>query len=235
MQNVIIKGNETLTDDHYENLTINGYTETEKNLTIENLTVNGFFKCTGNFSCREFVCKGTTRLTGDVSIDNLTCKGALLSSGEKAIKANRIVCSGAVKISSDIQADMFDVKGSFTIKNDGCIKARSINAEGSVAINNTIDAETINSFGFIYAETIIAKSIYIRSKKTPVSKALKQEGVDTTLPLIIGDEVELVNVKAEEVKGKYVKIGANCRIDRVEYSKNIEIDESAKVGETVRI
>ncbi len=235
MEQIVVKGNEKLTKIQYEGLTINGYTETENALEAVSLIVNGFLKCQNRFSCKDFLCKGTTRLMDDVSIENLQCKGALFSSGAKEVKAGRITCQGAVKLSSDLVIDTLDVTGSFSIRNEGCIKARAINAEGSVAVNNTIEAETINSFGFIYADTIIAKSIYIRSKKTPVSKALKSEGVDTTIPTIIGDEIELVNVRVHEVKGKYIKIGPNCKIDKIEYSRNLAIDESAKVEEIIKI
>ena len=139
------------------------------------------------------------------------------------------------KLSSGLKTDTLDVKGSFTIRNEGSITARAINAEGSVSVNQLIKAETIDSFGFIYADTIIAKNIYIRSKNTRVARMLKSEGVDVTLPLVIGDYIELINVKAHEVRGKHIKIGPNCRIDRVEYHKTLEVDPTSRVDETEQV
>ena len=41
---------------------------------------------------------------------------------------------------------------------------------------------------------------------------------------IEGDDIELENVEAEIVRGKYVRIGHGCRIGTVEYGENLEAE-----------
>ena len=54
-------------------------------------------------------------------------------------------------------------------------------------------------------------------------------------PIIEGDEVTLIHTTSKVVRGKNVRIGCNCVIDRVEYSESLDVDESATVGERVKI
>ena len=51
---------------------------------------------------------------------------------------------------------------------------------------------------------------------------------------IEGDQVELEYTQAKVVRGKYVRIGAGCEIDRVEYSGDLTV-EGGVVREQVRV
>ena len=52
---------------------------------------------------------------------------------------------------------------------------------------------------------------------------------------IEGDSVKLEATHAALVRGKKVKIGPKCKIDTVEYSESIEVDEDAKVKKQVKV
>ncbi|MCL0069946.1 hypothetical protein M1O56_05235 [Dehalococcoidia bacterium] len=53
--------------------------------------------------------------------------------------------------------------------------------------------------------------------------------------LIEGDEILLEWTRAKTVRGKQIVIGEGCEIERVEYSESLEVDESARVGERVKL
>ena len=52
---------------------------------------------------------------------------------------------------------------------------------------------------------------------------------------IEGDEIALEGVVTPRVSGRVVAIGADCEIELVQYSEQVEISPEAKVGRTERI
>jgi len=53
--------------------------------------------------------------------------------------------------------------------------------------------------------------------------------------LIEGHDILLEWTRAKTVRGKQIVIGEGCEIERVEYSESLEVDESARVGERVKL
>lgn len=56
-----------------------------------------------------------------------------------------------------------------------------------------------------------------------------------TCNTIEGDNVSVDCVKADTLRGARVFIGENCNIGRVEYTESCEIENGAKVGESVKV
>ena len=52
---------------------------------------------------------------------------------------------------------------------------------------------------------------------------------------IEGDEIALEGVVTPRVSGRVVAIGADCEIELVQYSEQVEISPEAEVGRTERV
>ena len=59
--------------------------------------------------------------------------------------------------------------------------------------------------------------------------------IDSGKLYVDGDEIALEGVVAPRVSGRVVAIGADCEIELVQYSEQVEISPEAKVGRTERI
>ena len=51
---------------------------------------------------------------------------------------------------------------------------------------------------------------------------------------IEGDTLELLDTQAAVVRGRFVRVGAGCVIDRVEYSEDLTVEDGGIVKEPVR-
>ena len=68
-------------------------------------------------------------------------------------------------------------------------------------------------------------SIHILQKDTAVILGLfRTTPGRARIGSIEGDDIELENVEADIVRGKYVRIGHGCRIGTVEYGENLEAE-----------
>ncbi|MDD6489081.1 MAG: hypothetical protein PUG48_04625 [Clostridia bacterium] len=231
MPSITINGMENITNKKFDNVIVNGAAIFPDGFQALRVQVDGTVRCNGDFVCESIRCNGSSRFFGGMDIKELYCEGSLISSGTQPVKIGQIYCNGATKFFSDILTDTIDISGSLNTEKDCNLTAQKIFCDGSIIVNGDINADMLNADGYIFANTINSKKVYINSQPGRKLKKLLTRKPDTAISLISADEIELINVKASKVVGKNIKIGSGCVIESVECSGELSIDENAVVSE----
>ena len=224
----------------------------------ERISISGSGKINGNVRCIGVSCSGSMRSVGNLECsENVGVSGS--AHFEKSIAADNVSVSGSVRVDEDINAKG-SVKISGSAKIGGSVKCSLLSCSGSVDIGGEGEAEEIrisgriNCAGLLNAEKIAIRldgfnvtskigsigggEIMIRNDRTgerisrlPLFKKLVGNGGAVCVDeLIEGDVVAIESVKSPKVVGRVVAIGADCEIDLVQYSEEIEIDPNARVA-----
>ena len=229
----------------------------------EKISISGSGKINGNVRCIGVSCSGSMRSVGDLECsENIGVSGS--AHFEKSVAAENISVSGSARIDGDAKAKE-SIKISGSAKIGGSVKCSLLSCSGSVDIGSEGEAEEIrisgriNCAGLLNAEKITVRldgfnvtskigsigggEIMIsndrkgeRISRMPLLKRLVGNGGTVCVDeLIEGDVIAIENVKSPRVVGRVVAIGADCEIDLVQYSEEIEIDPNAKVGKYEKI
>lgn len=229
----------------------------------EKISISGSGKINGNVRCIGVSCSGSMRSVGNLECsENIGVSGSVHF--EKSVAAENISVSGSVRIDGDAKAKG-SIKISGSAKIGGSVKCSLLSCSGSVDIGSEGEAEEmrisgrINCAGLLNAEkiTIRLDGFNVTSKigsigggeimisndrkgerisRLPLLKRLVGNGGTVCVDeLIEGDVIAIESVKSPRVVGRVVAIGADCEIDLVQYSEEIEIDPRAKVGKCERV
>lgn len=231
MPNITISGKQTVNNEKFDNVIVNGAAVFPDGFEALDVRIDGTVKCNGDVVCNSIRCNGSARFLSGMNIKELHCDGSLISSGTQPVQIEQIYCGGAVKFFSDVITDTIDANGSFNTENGCNLTAKRVFCDGAIIVNGNITTDMLNADGYIYANEINAKKVYINSMPDKKLRKLLSKKPDTAISLINADEIELVGVKATKVVGKNITIGAGCIIDTVECSGNLNIDENAEVSE----
>lgn len=231
MPNITISGLGKIDEGKYDKVLVNGSASCDGELQAAETRINGALRCSGAVKSDFFICNGTARLSSGMDIKELHCSGSIISDGVEPVTAKQVYCGGALKFSSDVKVDTIDVDGSLHLTSDCNLEADKIFCDGTVIVNGNINANLLNSDGFVYAETISADKIYIRTKISAPSKKVFIRRAGAIIGEIKGDDIELIGVKALRVVGKNITIGDRCAINSVECSGKLHISEKADVKE----
>lgn len=98
---------------------------------------------------------------------------------------------------------------------------------GAVQIGGLLNAETveISTNPAVHIHAIGGGTIRVLQKDTTTFLGIFRTSPGRArIGSIEGDDIELENVEADIVRGKYVRIGHGCRIGTVEYGENLEAE-----------
>lgn len=231
----------------------------------EKISVSGSGKIDGNIRCNALVCSGAVKAQGGVTcIEELTVSGSghfekgikarnitvsgSCSCAEDMVADNNIKASGALKCGGNIKCAVLKSSGKIYAEKD--IEADEIYISGRIECGGTLNGDKVDISLFCdspaRAGSVVGSNIVIHNEKNgkhnmilrlPLFKSLSG-GIGSCLvvdELIEGDSVAVEFVKAPKVVGRNVAIGANCEIDLVQYSEQIEIHPDAKVGKYEKV
>ena len=198
------------------------------------LSCSGAAKVEGPLSARSVKVSGTLSAEGDAAVEETAeVSGSLKTDG--SLRAGRLTVSGVCKAEGGISGGEITVSG--VLKVEGDVSAERFQSSGALSIDGLLNAETVeielngdNAVGSIGGGRVLARnkprgfSLFGRQKRN----CLKAE-------LIEADEIDLENTDCRTVRGVNVHIGAECVIDRVEYSGTLTTAPDAQIGEKVKI
>jgi len=199
------------------------------NVEAKTLDLSGATKIAGNVKAGEFHAKGSCTVTGGVAAETFDVNGA--ASVGRSVKAGTFRATGAFSVGGGVDAKSFFASGGFGVEGD--IKAERVEIE----INGHAKARAISG-------TDIRVKLGPSSSSGGCSVAVCGAGVGVVVTTgehileadsISGDDIALEATRAKRVKGKRVKIGAGCEIERVEYTESIEMHEKATVTKQERV
>lgn len=226
--------------------------------------ISGSGKIAGNLSCKELKISGSGKIDGDVNCDGeIKISGSGAISG--SVKAAFISTSGAAMFDKNIKCDNFSISGTGKVLGDvdckklnvaGAASLRNVSAseeaviKGTAKVTGLLNAESviINLNGSVNISEIGCTKLFVGRRRSNGSN-VKVKIMNLTLfevykdkgsgnlraGTIEGDEINLEYTEADTVRGGKVVIGKGCTIGRVEYTETLEVDESSKVTERVKI
>lgn len=228
----------------------------------EEVSISGSGKIDGNLRCLALSCSGSVRGAGEIECtEDVKVSGS--GHFEKSIRAKNVAVSGSARIEGNITAEN-TLRVSGSVRCGGDLKSAEVVCSGGVEVGGGIEAESFRSSGRIVCGGLLnAEKIDIsldgvgsrigsiggsdvkiyceRTAKKITRLPLFSKlvgGVGGTLTvdeLIEGDTVAIECVRVPKVVGRIVAIGADCEIDLVQYSEEIEIHPDAKIGTCEKI
>ncbi len=229
----------------------------------EKISISGSGRINGNVRCVAISCSGSVKSVGDVECsEGISVSGS--AHFEKSIVAENVSISGSVRVDEDIKANN-SIKISGSMKCGGSLKSSRISCSGGVEIGGEAEADEIRISGKIICSGLVnADKIDIRmdgfnvnsrvgsigggeikvhndrkgekiARLPLLSKLVGSGGALIVDELIEGDIVALECVKAPRVVGRVVAIGADCEIDLIEFSEEIEIHPDARVAKYEKV
>lgn len=189
----------------------------------ENVKIDGVASINGDISCKEMDIQGVSTVNGSLNCNSLTIEGTCKVKG--GIKSERCNLSGLLNIEGDLETESFTGTGSFKI-------GKTLNAED-------VDVRFVYGSG---ASEVCGQDIYIRKEKSYAATEFimdlipwRHKGKNFQCSLIEGDMIDIECVECAAVRGKKVKIGAECKVDLVEYHDTVEVHPSAKVARSIKL
>lgn len=242
--NIGISGSGQVASGEYDNISISGSGR-----------LHGFVRCKKfssagssggeSIECSEaFKVSGSSSFSGDVKANKINIAGSFSCEGNISAEEN-MICSGSLKCKQSIRCDTLSASGSLNVAGD--TQAETIKVSGVLNCGGLVNAENITiefdkgmEIGSIGGSKIV---IYKESKgskgkiRLPLfSSFVNGSGYAVRVKgSVEGDEIALENVVAPRVTGRIVAVGDGCEIDLVQYSDQVEIAPTAKVGKTEKI
>ena len=216
--------------------------------------LNGLVRCesfhaSGSAHGEEIECKKEFHVSGSCGFDkkvkaeSLSASGSFSCDGDVAV-TEKMSCSGSIRVKGSVKCGTLSVSGSTSVGGD--LEAEVVNVGGKLNCGGLLNAEEITikfdrsmDIGSIGGSkiTIYKDSRIKRTIRLPLLSSLIQDagGTVRVQNSIEGDCIALESVSAQSVSGRIVAIGADCKIDLVQYSEQVEISPEAVVGKVEKV
>lgn len=235
-----ISGSSSMPGGEYGRVSISGAGKVQGSLKCEEMHCSGASNVQGDVDCAGELCtSGAGKVAGSVRCGSLTASGTF--SAQTVQVEGLASVSGSLRTEQALTADELRASGSLEA---GSVHCRALRSSGSCRVNGDVEAETavlsgaVQIGGLLNAETVeisVNPAVHISAIGGGTIRVLQKDtttflGIFRTSPgcacigSIEGDNIELENVEAEIVRGKYVRIGHGCRIGTVEYGENLEAE-----------
>ena len=224
----------------YDYVSISGSGRIEGTLHCKSVSTAGSGHLEGDVFCEgKISTAGSCRFDGDVECDVMSTAGS--ASVDKNIRCNVFKTAGSTRVGGNVEGKEIRIAGVLDAKGD--VSGEEVAIAGSATIGGLLNAENIeiklngtNKIGEIGCTRIEVHPEHVSQFSLFGMRLGGNSRYGKLICKVIeGDDISLVLTEAAVVRGKTVKIGAGCEIDRVEYSESIEIDDKAKVKEQIKI
>lgn len=205
----------------FEDINISGVYSLKGDIICNKLDVSGVLKNSKNIQCEEFKVSGVLKSSESLEAQSINVSG--VATIGKNIKSQKIFGEGCIKVKEEIESENIDLQGNIIC--EGLINCEDfyLFTEGESKIGE-IGATNIEICGEEKSRNIF--NIFI-------PKRIKNN--HAYIKIIEGDNIKLSNCDVDIVRGKNIVIDENCKIDTVEYSESIDINELSKVDNINKI
>lgn len=240
-----IAGSGQIATGEYSTIRISGSGQLGEAVRCENLYVSGSANGCGLACENDFHVSGSCAFSGKVTAENVVISGGSSFGGDVEAK-ERVVISGGMRCGGDVKCKQLQISGNGTISGD--VEAELAKIRGNLNCDGLLNAEEVDiefekgmEVGSIGGSKIVIYRRHGKMKKKRIrlplfSSLIKNvEGNVYVNNSIEGDEIALEGVVTPRVSGRVVAIGADCEVELVQYSEQVEISPEAKVGRTERV
>lgn len=233
LNDINISGNGTIAKGEYNRVNISGMAKILGEIKSKSLDISGTAKSLGNINSDNIIISGSFRSNSSIeSKDKFEINGTLTCN--KGIKGNDIIINGYAKVLAKVQFDRLEVNGGLKALEGA--EGRKFLLDGAINIDGLLSADSIriSVFKLSKVKEIGGEDIVIKKANRSVFSDIFFRS-KLISDLIEGDKIYIEKTTAKIVRGEDVTVGDGCVIDRVEYTKNLNILEGAKVKEKILI
>lgn len=247
-QNLKTSGGMHISGGEYGSVCVSGALKVEETLDCEELHSSGAMKVV-----RDLRCAGKISASGSVKVGGSIHSGAVSTSGAFAVGGD-LICesvlhsSGGLNCGGKLAAQ--ELKNSGVCRCEGEIHVGTLVTTGKLEAAEGVEAERFRSSGRVEIRGLLnAEEVEIslatgnRIGDIGGSRIIVRNdchGFSFTMPSLTvksieGDTVELEATTAEVVRGRFVRIGRDCEIGRVEYTEDLTVEGGGTVREQVKV
>ena len=241
-----IAGSGQITPGEYDTIRVSGSGHLGDAVRCKNLYVSGSANGSNVVCEKDFHISGSCGFSGKVTAGNVAISGGS-SFGGDVEATERIAISGGMSCGGDLRCKQLQVSGNGKVSGD--VEAELAKIRGALDCEGLLNAEEVDiefekgmTVGSIGGSKIAIYKRHGEAKKKKarlplLSSLIKKTTAGTVWVTnsIEGDEIALEGVVTPRVSGRVVAIGADCEIELVQYSEQVEVSPEAKVGRTERI
>lgn len=231
LNSININGMGTYPGGEFDKVTISGNGKIHGNIKCNKFNISGNGKVVGNINSESFSTSGNCKIEGDLNSKELNISGSLKCLNN--INSEKVNVSGVTKIEEKLQGHT--IKGSGVLKVASDIECEEIYINGAIKCGGFLNCENfeLRIEGKSEIDEIGASTVKISYERRLLQSIfhlfVPKKFYKLTVNSIEGDNIYLENSDVKIIRGKNIKIGADCDIDTIEYSGTIEIDDRSKV------
>lgn len=239
-----ISGSGQIVPGEYSTIRISGSGHLGDAVRCQNLYVSGSANGSNVICEKDFHVSGSCAFSGKVTAGDVVISGGSSIDGGVETR-ERIAISGGGRYGGDVKCKQLQISGNCSVRGD--VEAELAKIRGQLDCTGLLNAEEVDiefqhgmEIGSIGGSKIMIYKRHGKEKKRirlPLFSSLikSTSGEVRVKTSIEGDEIALEGVVTPRVSGRVVAIGADCEVDLVQYSEQVEISPEAKVGRTERI
>ncbi|HZK34272.1 MAG TPA: hypothetical protein VFD33_03045 [Bacillota bacterium] len=227
-------------------ISISGMGKFQRDVTSQKIGVSGVIRIGGKTQAAEKISVAgmggfgslveTDKLSvsGKVDIgERLTCSN-LSNSGHVSVggevQTSKLSVSGVCQVGQSLDAKEADVSG--ILKTGGNADINKLKCSGVINIGGDLNADTI--YMDIYKNKCNVKG-HIRAQSITVEHNRGTGRGKLEASKIYAEKADLVDTRARLLKGRDIKLGNKCIIERVEYYGSLDLVDGAVVKESVKL
>ena len=241
-----ISGSGHITPGEYDTIRVSGSAQLGDAVRCKSLYVSGSANGSNVVCEKDFHISGSCAFSGKVSAGNVAISGGT-SFGGDVEATEKIAVSGGMRCGGDVRCKQLQISGNGRVSGD--VEAELAKIRGALDCEGLLNAEEVDiefeksmEVGSIGGSKIVIYKRHGEEKKKrarlPLFASLIKRSTVGTVCVnnsIEGDEIALEGVVCRRVSGRVVAIGADCEIELVQYSEQVEVSPEAKVGRRERI
>lgn len=232
--NLQISGSSTAPGGEYRKVSISGSGHIQGNLRAETLHCSGSGKFEGNVTTTgELFVAGSCQVAGDLVGKNVQIAGSCRVN--RKLKAEELHLNGSATVQEGIQCQTLHCAGHLTAQGD--VEAEEAELLGGARIDGLLNADTIRIRGKVHVQEIGCSTLVVAQEEAGGWMNRLFGGHDSSsleAETIEADRADLVNTRADVLRGRDLKIGPGCKIRRAEYSGSCDAAEGT-VEELVKV
>lgn len=232
---VDIKGIGTYAGGDYDRVVISGKGTISSSMTCNGFSSSGTATIQGSLTSETFGSAGTCKVEGEISVQQMEISGSFKCL--ESVKIQTLESNGMFTVGKSFHGKNVTVNGTLNVEED--LAAEVVQLTGIMQVRGCVNVEECNLklIGTSTVGEIGGSQISIEPKREYMGKIAKifipKKYCENKLIAnsIEGDIITIESCEVDRIAGNKIVIGPNCKVNYVEYRDEIEIDETAIVGE----
>ena len=182
----------------------------------KDIKISGIGTILNDITCEKVLLEGVCKVNGNINCTDISIEGTFNSNG-KVEAHEKILVKGHIKLGESIQSREVSISGKFEI--NGLLSGDEIKIL-------FIGKNRVKEIGGEVITVLQEKKSFLNGTILP--NKLVSDSIE-------GDIIVLENTECNIVRGQNITIKSGCKINRIEYTGEIEIDKNSKVESVIKL